>query len=372
MKRVLAVVVVLLLLGVAGYVSAYHGLMNWARQPLSIQAQATLMVEPGTSLYRLASTLEEGGWIEDQRVLRWFLRLHPPQAGINAGEYLLTPGMSVVDLIGKLQRGEVVYYTVTLVNGHTVRQFIDGLRQNTVLKHEIPDDMDSLREVLKIDAPSIEGWLYPDTYRFQRGDSDLDIVRRAYQRMQELLADAWAQRESGLPLKTPYEALILASIVERETGVGSERPVIAAVFINRLNRGMRLQTDPTVIYGLGDRYDGNITRKHLRTHTPYNTYQIDGLPPTPIANPALPAIEAVLHPAQSDYLYFVAMGDGYHQFSTTLEAHLEAVRRFQLNRRTDYRSTPGAAAPGTSTPGAATPEEAASEVRTQATEVPLP
>lgn len=352
MKRALAFIVVLLLLGLAGYVSAYHGLMNWARQPMSIQAQATLIVEPGTSLYRLATTLEEGEWIRDQRFMRWFLRLHPPRASINAGEYLLTPGMSVVDLIGKLQRGEVVYYTVTLVNGHTAAQFIDGLRQNSVLKHEIPEDMDALRTMLGIDSPSIEGWLYPDTYRFQRGDSDLDIVRRAYQRMQTLLMDTWAQRDANLPLKSPYEALILASIVERETGVGSERPVIAAVFINRLNRGMRLQTDPTVIYGLGENYDGNITRKHLRTHTPYNTYQIDGLPPTPIANPALPAIEAVLHPAESDYLYFVAMGDGYHQFSTTLDAHLEAVRRFQLNRRTDYRSTPGATTPAaeTSTP----------------------
>jgi UPF0755 protein len=179
---------------------------------------------------------------------------------------------------------------------------------------------------------SLEGWLFPDTYRFTPGTADIDILKRAHAVMKKRLADAWSTRDATIPLKSSYEALILASIVEKETGQASERPLIASVFMNRLKRSMRLQTDPTVIYGMGDRFDGNIRKRDLSADTPWNTYTREGLPPTPIAMPGMASLRAATHPTESDYLYFVARGDGSHEFSRTLEEHNRAVAKYQLGK----------------------------------------
>mgnify|MGYP000117690741 FL=1 len=197
-----------------------------------------------------------------------------------------------------------------------------------------------IEKLLGLEATShLEGQFYPDTYNFHKGDSDLDILKRAHNRLKTILGEEWAARQKDLPLESAYEALILASIIEKETGVPEERPEIAGVFVRRLQKKMRLQTDPTVIYGLGDNYQGNITRKHLRQDTIYNTYRISGLPPTPIALVGRAAIHAALNPKPGKSLYFVAKGDGSHYFSATLEEHNKAVRKFQLKRRSDYRSS---------------------------------
>jgi UPF0755 protein len=189
-----------------------------------------------------------------------------------------------------------------------------------------------MRALFGITESSTEGWFFPDTYRFAPGTADVDILKRAHNAMKKRLADAWAARDPAIPLKTPYEALILASIVEKETGLASERPMIAAVFMNRLKRPMRLQTDPTVIYGMGEKFDGNIRKRDLTTDTPWNTYTRDGLPPTPIAMPGAASIKAVMNPAETQSLYFVARGDGSHEFSRTLEEHNRAVAKYQLGK----------------------------------------
>jgi UPF0755 protein len=221
---------------------------------------------------------------------------------------------------------------ILFVEGTTLKQWRAQLGRSPDVKQTLAQSSDDdLRRALGLEQP-VEGWLFPDTYRFTPGNADIDIVKRAHAAMKRRLADAWATREAGIPLKTPYEALILASIVEKETGQATERPLIASVFMNRMRLGMRLQTDPTVIYGLGDRYDGRIHKRDLTTDTPWNTYTRDGLPPTPIAMPGLASLRAAVQPAQTDYLYFVGKGDGTHEFSRTLEEHNRAVAKYQLGQ----------------------------------------
>ena len=306
-----------------------------------LQEGRVLEIPQGSSLYRLSIELEQLGLIEQGRYLRWFIKLNKMGHFIQAGEYDVPVGTTPQQLIDKIQRGDVIQYSVTLINGHTFREFLASLASDTNLVKRL-DGMSTAQilEAVGEQRQHPEGLFYPDTYYFHRGDSDLDILKRAHERMATLLAQAWDERGEGLPYQSAYEALIMASIVEKETAIGEERALIAGVFVNRLNKKMRLQTDPTVIYGLGDQYQGNITRAHLKTYTPYNTYRINGLPPTPIANPALPAIEAALHPKATKALYFVAKGDGSHHFSETLKEHEQAVRQYQWKRRTDYRSTP--------------------------------
>jgi UPF0755 protein len=225
----------------------------------------------------------------------------------------------------------VIQYPLTLVEGRTFRQALAVIASDPVLVADIGALTDE-EIIARIGHPGVhpEGRLFPDTYLFPRGMGALDLVKRAYGRMEAVLAEEWDKRAPGLPFKDPYEALILASIVEKETGLAAERPEIAGVFVRRMQKGMRLQTDPTVIYGLGAAFDGNLRRVDLTTDTPYNTYTRGGLPPTPIALPGREAIHAVLHPAAGDSLYFVAKGDGSHAFSATLDEHNRAVRRYQL------------------------------------------
>lgn len=263
---------------------------------------------------------------------------------MHVGEYRLQPGDSLLSLLEKMDRGEVIQRSLTLVEGWNFRELRVRLAAQDTLTHTL-DSLtdDQIMEKLGRPGQHPEGWFAPETYFYTRGTSDLTLLRRALERQEALLEEAWSQRDDDLPIDSPYEALILASIIEKETGVPDERPEIAGVFTNRLRKGMRLQTDPTVIYGMGEAYDGNIRRSDLRRPTPYNTYTISGLPPTPIAMPGQEAILAAVQPAQTESLYFVARGDGSHYFSKTLAQHQKAVRDYQLRRREGYRSSPGGA-----------------------------
>lgn len=251
---------------------------------------------------------------------------------LQAGVYAVREGDTPVALLDRFRRGEVIERSLTVPEGWTFRQAIAALQSDpyirTTLSASAPAEW---AHVMESGGDSPEGWFFPDTYHYGAGTSDVLVAKRAYTQMRQLLEQEWTTRDADLPFETPYQALIMASIVEKETGRADERPRIAAVFIGRLRRGMRLETDPTVIYGLGVGYDGDIRIKDLRTDTPYNTYTRAGLPPTPIALPGRQAIHATLHPAADDALYFVARGDGSHEFSRTYEEHRAAVIRYQLH-----------------------------------------
>jgi UPF0755 protein len=321
---------------------------DYLDRPIAALSQTLdFQVEPGSSITRVVYELANKGLLQQPRVLVYYLRVMG-QVSLQAGEYQLPVGITPRQLLGKLARGDVKYYQVTLLEGWTIKQALAHLHQQHALNRQL--EVTGLVDfMVRLGAdpsyPSPEGLFFPDTYRYVRGMSDENLLTIAYQTMQRTLTAEWPDRADSLPLSNSYEALILASIVEKETAVDSEREQIAGVFINRLERGMRLQTDPTVIYAMGDAYQGNITRRDLRVDSPYNTYRFAGLPPTPIALPSRRSIEAVLHPATTDNLYFVARGDGSHQFSVTLEQHNQAVQEYQVrNRAKKYRSVPTATA----------------------------
>lgn len=301
--------------------------------PLKVPEQGQrINILPGTSFKTVTRSLANNGIIKKPYLLEWGARLQGKAAKVQAGEYHISPGMLPAQFLDMLVTGKVVQYGFTIVEGWNVRQLLAALKKNQDITHDLnSQDARQLMQELGIDKPHAEGWFFPDTYHFVRGTSGKDLLKRAHAAMRDQLDAEWQQRDTGLPYKTPYEALTMASIIEKETGIASERQQIAGVFVRRLRKGMRLQTDPTVIYGIGESYDGNIRRKDLRTDTPYNTYTRGGLPPTPIAMPGLAAIHAALHPAKGNSLYFVASGGGAHVFSATLEQHNEAVIKYQLN-----------------------------------------
>ena len=251
---------------------------------------------------------------------------------IQAGTYRLDRPLTPLEILDKLARGDVMMIEVRFIEGTTLRQWLAQLAKEPRVKQTLAGKAEPEVRAAVGAAGPLEGWLFPDTYRFAPGTSDAEILKRAHGAMKKRLDEAWQAKAPDLPLKTPYEALILASIVEKETGVAAERPLVASVFANRLRKGMRLQTDPTVIYGMGESFDGNIRKKDLTADTPWNTYTRDGLPPTPIAMPGLGSLQAAVRPAESDMLYFVGKGDGTHQFSRTLEEHNRGVTRYQLKR----------------------------------------
>ena len=252
---------------------------------------------------------------------------------MRAGEYSIADGITADELLRQFTEGNSIQYSLTVIEGWTFRQMLAALARDPIIEHRLEGRTDAeIMAQLGYAGEHPEGRFFPDTYRFPRGTTDIDFLRRAYQVMQRHLEREWAQRQSDLPLKSPYEALILASIIEKETAVPAERNLISGVFVQRLRRNMRLQTDPTVIYGLGPEFDGDIRFRDLRRDTPYNTYLRAGLTPTPIALPGLDSIRAALHPEESGALYFVSRGDGTHKFSNTLEEHNAAVRKYQLNR----------------------------------------
>jgi len=311
--------------------SAWWAMTEYKRflhSPLSIPPGGhVLLIEPGTPAGAVVSKLDELGYTEKGWKWKVLMRLEPPE--IRSGEYRLTAGMHPRELLLLLSSGSVIQYRFTVVEGWTYAQLLQALSQNDVLEQTTeglsaevwPDFLPDS------DITHPEGWFLPETYQFTRGDSTEDILRRSHRAMKEVLAEAWRERAADLPLDSPYELLILASIVEKETRLDSERNEIAGVFIRRLNRNMRLQTDPTVIYGMGDTYDGDIRHRDLRTDTPYNTYTRHGLPPTPISLPGRRSLFAAARPADGETLYFVADGKGGHTFSRTLEEHQRAVNK---------------------------------------------
>ena len=337
-KRLL---VFLALLVLGALLLAWQAQEHW-EQPLFIDEDGySLTVSAGQTLKSVALKLDEEGVYPHPWLIRLYGRWSGLDQQIKRGEYLVPTGTTPLALLQLLRSGKVISYQVTLPEGITLARAIEILAQQNQLVHELDGVLDQRIATLTSGYPGSEGLFFPDSYQYERGASDWDILQRAFAAMQYALDEEWQQRSENLPYQSPYDALIMASIVERETGLPEERSEIAGVFVRRLYQNMRLQTDPTVIYGLGDTYQGNLRRKHLEDEgNRYNTYRHKGLPPTPIALPGRAAIHAALHPQDGKTLYFVARGDGGHYFSETLAEHQQAVRKYQLNRRQDYRSSP--------------------------------
>ena len=302
--------------------------------PLAIpQGGVIFEVPKGATLATVARDLEAAGLVRDGRYLQWYGRYTGQANRIRAGEYQLSGELVPDTLLALLVSGKSVSYSLTLLEGWNIRQVRTAVAANDVLVQTL-EGVDDAELMARLGLPGEhpEGRFFPDTYLFTRGMTDIEFLQRAQLKMNEELAAAWARRAEGVPLASPYEALILASIIERETGQADERPQIGGVFTRRLQKGMKLQTDPTVIYGMGERFKGNIRRKDLLEDTPYNTYVHTGLPPTPICMPGRDALLAAVDPAPGNTLYFVARGDGTHVFSATLAEHNAAVRKYQLKQ----------------------------------------
>lgn len=304
------------------------------KQPLNINAEKLVEIKPGTTVSSFSKQLVKKNWLENRFWLRNYVRLHRELAQLKAGVYLIKPGMTSLELVKKIVKGDEHQFSITFIEGTSFKEWLSLLAEQAYLAQSLSNK--SIKEIaaaIGINEENPEGWLFPDTYAFTAYASDLSILKRANVKMEQELDRHWQTRASGLPYSTPYQALIMASIIEKESGQVAELPLIASVFVNRLDKKMRLQTDPTVIYGLGEGFDGDIKRSHLKEKTPYNTYRINGLPPTPIAMPGSTALKAALNPASSDYLYFVSKGNGYHEFSTNLADHNSAVARYQLRKK---------------------------------------
>lgn len=319
----------LVLLGLAAGLVLQHVHAPFGQGGLPLE----FTVEPGHNLRQIAAGLKQAGVLQDDRGFVLLARVMGQDKKIKFGTYRLEKPASMMELLELITSGRFAQSQITLVEGITFRELRKSLDAHLKLRHD--STALSEREILQrlgAAETAAEGLFFPDTYIFAIGSSDLAVMQRAYSAMRKHLEAEWGQRAPGLPFTTPYEALTLASVVEKETGKGEDRLMIASVFINRLQRGMRLQTDPTVIYGLGETFDGNLRKRDLKTDTPYNTYTRGGLPPTPIAMPGLAAIRAVMHPLKSNALYFVAKGDGSSQFSSNLKDHNNAVNQYQLKK----------------------------------------
>lgn len=318
------------LLGILG--TSYLTLQQTIQLPQGV-AEYRYSIAAGSGSSAVANDLAAKNIISHSLLMKAYLRITQKARSLKAGEYQLNSAMNMLDMLALFEQGLSIQYQFTIIEGWNIRELLAALRSKKEIKQTLPvglphDLMERLGE------PSLhpEGAFLPETYRFSSGTTDIQFLRRARKHMQDYLQQAWEKRSEKSVVKSPYEALILASIVEKETGAAYERPLIAGVFTNRLNIGMRLQTDPTVIYGMGESYDGDIRFRDLRKHTPYNTYTIYGLPPTPIAMPGKHAIDAALNPESTKALYFVSRNDGTHIFSSTLKAHESAVDKYQRNR----------------------------------------
>ncbi|MBE5202860.1 endolytic transglycosylase MltG [Pectobacterium quasiaquaticum] len=310
---------------------AWQKMQRFADSPLAIEKETIFTLPAGTGREGLETLLLDQKIITDDTFFPWLLRFEPELAKFKAGTYRLTSGMTVREMLALLSSGKEAQFSIRFVEGSRLKEWLVTLQQAPYIKHSLADktEQDIATQLEIKDKPNLEGWFYPDTYSYTAGTSDIALLQRAHQRMKKTVDEVWKGREEGLPYKTSDELLTMASIIEKETAINEERTQVASVFINRLRLGMRLQTDPTVIYGMGDDYKGVITRKALDTPTPYNTYIIFGLPPTPIAMPGKASLDAAAHPAKTSYLYFVADGKGGHSFTTNLADHNRAVRVYR-------------------------------------------
>ena len=311
---------------------AYYAVKNYLETPISLNQPMIIMIEPGRSLTQVTRRLEQEGVLRWPRILVLWARWQEIDRSMRTGEYELTPGLTPVTLLSLLMSGRNVQYPVTLVEGWTARQALEHLWAQETIRVTLRDKTDEeLSVLLQSPFPALEGTLFPDTYFYTRDTTDEAILLRAHLQLREVLESEWHQQAQNLPYDSPWQALIMASIIEKESGYQAEKADIAGVFVRRLQQGIRLQSDPTIIYGMGDSYSGNIRRSDIETKTPWNTYRIKGLPPTPIALSGRDSIRASLNPNPGTALYFVSRGDGSHQFSDTLEEHNAAVRRYLRN-----------------------------------------
>ena len=328
--------ILLLILGGVGF-WGYQKLTEFVHTPVNVTQDQLLTIERGTTGSKLAALLEQEKILEHADLLPWLLKLQPQLNKVKAGTYSLTGVKTLQDLLDMLNSGKEAQFSVKFIEGKTFKEWRKNLENAPHLKQTLQGKSD--KEIMALlDIPAVakavyewnnmDGWLYPDTYNYTPNSTDLELLKRSTTRLQKALDKAWNERDENLPLTDPYQMLILASIVEKETGVAAERPQVASVFINRLRANMKLQTDPTVIYGMGESYTGNIRKKDLETITPYNTYMIEGLPPTPIAMVSESALQAVAHPAKTDFYYFVADGSGGHKFTRNLNEHNKAVQEY--------------------------------------------
>ena len=337
MKKFFVFLLILLLIlsGVGFW--GYQKLTEFVHTPVNATQDQLLTIERGTTGSKLAVLLEQEKILEHADLLPWLLKLQPQLNKVKAGTYSLTGVKTLQDLLDMINSGKEVQFSVKFIEGKTFKEWRKNLENAPHLKQTLQGKSD--KEIMALlDIPAVskavyewnnmEGWLYPDTYNYTPNSTDLELLKRSTTRLQKALDKAWNERDENLPLADPYQMLILASIVEKETGIASERPQVASVFINRLKANMKLQTDPTVIYGMGESYTGNIRKKDLETITPYNTYMIEGLPPTPIAMVSESALQAVAHPAKTDFYYFVADGSGGHKFTRNLNEHNKAVQEY--------------------------------------------
>ena len=328
--------ILLLILGGVGF-WGYQKLTEFVHTPVNVTQDQLLTIERGTTGSKLAALLEQEKILEHADLLPWLLKLQPQLNKVKAGTYSLTGVKTLQDLLDMLNSGKEAQFSVKFIEGKTFKEWRKNLENAPHLKQTLQGKTD--KEIMALlDIPAVakavyewnnmDGWLYPDTYNYTPNSTDLELLKRSATRLQKALDKAWSERDENLPLADPYQMLILASIVEKETGIAAERPQVASVFINRLKANMKLQTDPTVIYGMGESYTGNIRKKDLETMTPYNTYMIEGLPPTPIAMVSESALQAVAHPAKTDFYYFVADGSGGHKFTRNLNEHNKAVQEY--------------------------------------------
>jgi UPF0755 protein len=306
----------------------YQQLQSALKMPLKVEKSTLFKVERGTGFNQLCQAWQAKQWVDSCFKFQVLAKLDPTLTDLKAGLYELDTS-TVIDNIRRINEGAQVSFSFTIIEGQPLREVVANIAKQPHLTQDL--DPENLATQISNTQENLEGWLFPDTYHYHSEDSASGLLKRAYSKMQQELEAAWQKRAPDLVLNSPYEALILASIIEKETGLASERPLISAVFTNRLKTNMRLQTDPTVIYGIGADFDGDIKRKDLTTYTPYNTYKIKGLPPTPIAMPSKAALLAAVNPPESEYVYFVSKGDGSHQFSKTLQEHNRAVKQYQLN-----------------------------------------
>tara|TARA_B110000858_G_scaffold198527_1_gene266261 strand:+ start:11289 stop:12314 length:1026 start_codon:yes stop_codon:yes gene_type:complete len=334
-RQLLIVSMITLTLFLAAALISYRALFTeislLSAEGYSDSTPVKIEVLAGSSLSRVVTNLSEADYLPSPTLFKLWARLQGAESSIQTGEYEIQAGITPAQLLDKIVRGDAVQYRITLVEGWAFQQALDALWSSENIRGSLMNS--SHAEIalrMNLDYENPEGLLYPDTYFYTKGTLDIELLLRANERLNTVLSEAWESRLGALPYSNSYEALTMASIIEKESASNSERGLIAAVFVTRLDLGMRLQSDPTTIYGMGDRYDGNIRRADLSEETPYNTYRIDGMPPTPIALSGAESIAAALNPSASDYLYFVARGDGSHQFSRTLEEHNAAVREHQL------------------------------------------